>query len=226
MAQERYRQAAMDLATHKALGDESRYALFCELSSAAEPCTAQELADRLGLHPNTVRLHLERLRAVGLVTVEADHRGTVGRPQHQYSVHRSSVGEQGSAYPALAAVLATLASDQGVDSDAAFEAGRAWGRTSDPDASARTESAVERLSGGMRRVGFSLAVEVAADQTRITFADCPYRDLAELHPDLVCNLHRGLCEGLIESSAGGTLEDFVALHHDEPCHMAVKTTVS
>ena len=35
---------------------------------------------RLGLHANTVRLHLERLREAGLVDVEAVHRGTVGRP--------------------------------------------------------------------------------------------------------------------------------------------------
>ena len=33
-----------------------------------------------GLHANTVRLHLERLREAGLVDVEPVHRGTVGRP--------------------------------------------------------------------------------------------------------------------------------------------------
>ena len=68
----------------KALGDETRYAMYRELATSTAPLSAQELADRLGLHANTVRLHLDRLRDAGLVDVEAMHRGTVGRPQHLY----------------------------------------------------------------------------------------------------------------------------------------------
>ena len=73
------------LAVLKALGDETRYAMYRRAGRARPPpLSAPELAERLGLHANTVRLHLERLREVGLVDVEAVHRGTVGRPQHLY----------------------------------------------------------------------------------------------------------------------------------------------
>ncbi|MGZ8765438.1 MAG: helix-turn-helix domain-containing protein, partial [Acidimicrobiia bacterium] len=52
----------LDLEVLKALGDETRYAMYRELASSTSPLSAQELADALGLHANTVRLHLERLR--------------------------------------------------------------------------------------------------------------------------------------------------------------------
>ena len=86
-----YRQP-VDLEVLKALGDETRYAMYREIASATVPLAAQDLADRLGLHANTVRLHLERLREVGLVDVEAVHRGRVGRPQHRYSLAAGAPG--------------------------------------------------------------------------------------------------------------------------------------
>src|SRR5215203_2499625 len=71
-----------ELAVLKALGDETRYAMYRELATST--LSAPELAERLGLHANTVRLHLDRLRDAGLIEAEAIHRGTVGRPQHLY----------------------------------------------------------------------------------------------------------------------------------------------
>ena len=52
------------LAVLKALGDETRFSMYQELASSTAALTATELAERLGLHANTVRLHLERLREV------------------------------------------------------------------------------------------------------------------------------------------------------------------
>src|SRR5262249_35232077 len=67
-------------------GDETRYAMYRELATSTRPLSAQELADRLGLHANTVRLHLDRLRETRLVEAEGRHRGTAGRPQHPHSL--------------------------------------------------------------------------------------------------------------------------------------------
>ena len=80
------------LAVLKALGDETRYSMYEELSGSTRGLTAAELADRLGLHANTVRLHLDRLREANLVTVEPVHRGNVGRPQHVYSLASGAPG--------------------------------------------------------------------------------------------------------------------------------------
>lgn len=69
---------------YKALGDDTRYALFVELMASPRPLSTAELAERFGLHPNTVRPHLERMREAGLLEVAVECRGTVGRPQHRY----------------------------------------------------------------------------------------------------------------------------------------------
>ena len=45
--------------------------------------------------------------------------------------------------------------------------------------------------------------------------------LAEAYPELVCNLHRGLCEGVVDSVGGGSVEEFATLYDPEPCHVVV-----
>src|SRR4029453_10368210 len=70
----------------RVLGDNTRYAIYLELARSPRPLVTAEIAETLGLHPNTVRPHLERMREVGLLDVEADARGTVRRPEHRYSV--------------------------------------------------------------------------------------------------------------------------------------------
>lgn len=92
----------------KALADDSRYALFSELGRGEAPLSTMELAGRLGLHPNTVRLHLERLRAAGLVRSATDSRGGVGRPQLLWSVvpDAPSFGFEPDGFRVLAHLLA------------------------------------------------------------------------------------------------------------------------
>ena len=117
-----YRQARMDmLAVLKALGDETRFSMYRELASSTHPLSAHDLADQLGIHANTVRLHLERLREAGLVEVEAVHRGTVGRPQHVYALASGApgLGFDPPSYTLLAGLLAALAERMGADAEEA-----------------------------------------------------------------------------------------------------------
>jgi predicted ArsR family transcriptional regulator len=209
----------------KALGDETRYALYQELSQTTAPLSAQELADALGLHANTVRLHLERLREAELIEVEAIHRGTVGRPQHRYSLAAGApgLGLDPPAHVLLAGLLAALAERVGADADEAAEIGFAWGG----EAVARTRSrdCVSTLERQLATLGFEPATGPADGEaeggTRIEFLHCPFRELAEAYPELVCNLHRGLCEGVVDQVGGGRVEEFATLYDPEPCHVTV-----
>ena len=217
----------IDLGVLKALADETRYAVYRELASSPGPLSAPELADRLGVHANTVRMHLERLRDAGLVDAEAVHRGTVGRPQHLYFLAPGapSLGFDPPAHALLAGLLAALAERVGADPNDAADTGHAWG----VEAARRTRSrsCVRALSGELERLGFEPAVTPGDGRsegaTRIDFLHCPFRELAEAYPELVCNLHRGLCEGMVDELGGGSVEEFSTLYDPEPCHVTVAT---
>ena len=73
------------LSLFRLLADSSRYAIYQQVAQAEQPLSTTEIADRLDLHPNTVRLHLEKMREAGLVLVSTDRHGSVGRPQHRWA---------------------------------------------------------------------------------------------------------------------------------------------
>lgn len=209
----------------KALGDETRFALYRTIATSTGPLSAHELAERLDLHANTVRLHLERLRDADLVEVEAVHRGTVGRPQHLYFLADGapSLGFDPPAHALLAGLLAALAERIGADADDAADTGHAWGV--EAGRRTRARSCLKALEDELGRLGFEPSTETADGEyegsSRVHFLHCPFRELAEAYPELVCNLHRGLCEGVVDQVGGGMVEEFATLYDHEPCHVTV-----
>ena len=150
--------ASVRLAILKALGDNTRYAIYLELARSPSPRSTAEVAETLGLHPNTVRPHLERMRDVGLLDVAADARGTVGRPQHRYSLAADapSLGLEPPAFPLLARMLANAAAAAGVAAPDAVEASREQGRALAADR--RTTPCVAALVAALDDLGFDPAV--------------------------------------------------------------------
>ncbi len=215
------RESSKQLAVLKALGDETRYAMYEELARSTAALSANDLAEALGIHANTVRLHLERLREVGLVDVEAVHRGTVGRPQHLYflSAGAPGLGFDPPAHALLAGLLAALAERVGADASEAAGTGRVWG--AEAGRRTRSRSCLAALEAELAKLGFEPALEADSATGRIEFLHCPFRELAEAYPELVCNLHRGLCEGVVDAVGGGTVEEFATLYDVEPCHVTV-----
>jgi predicted ArsR family transcriptional regulator len=216
------------LAVLKALGDNTRYAIYLELARAPRPLATAEIADTLGLHPNTVRPHLERMRDVGLLAIETDARGTVGRPQHRYSLapDAPSLGLEPATFPVLARMLLRVAAAGGVGRDDVVEAGREQGEVDawalaralgldldEPDAGTCVEGLVARLDA----LGFDPAVAADDDQATVAFAHCPYRDLAEAQPEIVCALHQGLVEGIVDTLGGAAVDAFHPLTARTPC---------
>ena len=148
-------KGVLDLGVLKALADETRYAVYRELAASPGALSAPDLAERLGVHANTVRLHLERLKDAGLVDAEAVHRGTVGRPQHLYFLAPGapSLGFDPPAHALLAGLLAALAERVGADPDEAAETGHAWGAEAGRRARGPTAAAGTRPTPGRRRTG-------------------------------------------------------------------------
>jgi predicted ArsR family transcriptional regulator len=210
----------------KALGDNTRYAIYLEVVRAPTPRSTGEVAETLGLHPNTVRPHLERMRDVGLLDVEVDSKGMVGRPTHRYFVAADapSLGLEPPAFPVLARMLVSAAGALGIGGDDVVEAGREQGRAMARTARRRDDDCVAVLNRALEVLGFDPASETDADGTTIAFTHCPFRELAESHPEVVCHLHRGIVEGVLESGDRDdavTVESFHTLADREPCQVVL-----
>ena len=82
--------------THRALASQSREQLLHLLNESDEVLTISELADRTGLHPNTVREHLNILIAAELVNSESQTSGGRGRPT---ALERRALGHSSDPLP-------------------------------------------------------------------------------------------------------------------------------
>jgi predicted ArsR family transcriptional regulator len=113
---------------HRALADAHRVRIVEELRAAEGGLDAAELADRVGLHPNTVRWHLGILADAGLVGSSPAARARPGRPRTLYSLEPEPAEHGTDEHRLLATVLtgALAASEDGAVR--AEEAGEAWGR--------------------------------------------------------------------------------------------------
>ena len=211
------------LAVFKALGDNTRYAIYLELARAASPRSTAEIAEVLELHPNTIRPHLERMRDIGLLQVVVDARGTVGRPQHRYSLspEAPSLGLEPSSWPVLARMLADVAAFMAPEVDDVAALGEEQGRAAADRR--RGTPCVAALDDALAELGFDPASAVEGKVATIAFTHCPFRELAEQYPDLVCNLHRGLIEGFVDELGGAEVVAFATVADRDPCHVDLVT---
>lgn len=206
-----------DLLTHRALAEVSRVRILEELQRSRRPLDAAEVAERVGLHQNTVRSHLEILRQAGMVGAESERRGTPGRPRLVYRATAATQAEEPTGFRLLAYILAGYLSASAADPSAvATEAGRAWGRylveRPAPFARMTRQEALERVVELLDRLEFAPKL-VQDGETRIDLHHCPFRDLAVAHPEITCAVHLGLIRGaLAEMGApieGERLDPFV-----------------
>lgn len=225
----------MRLDVLKALGDNTRYAIYLELARSSRPLATSDIAESLGLHANTVRPHLERMRDVGLLDVQVGGRGDVGRPQHRYSVAADapSLGLEPPTMPVLAAMVLSLATRLQASPDDAIAVGTDEGRRrATPYASA--PSTLEALVSDLDKLGFDPVVtdavaeagddreELSDDASAVVaFANCPFADLAREHPELVCGLHKGLVAGFVAGMGDAETRDFCTLTSRTPCRVTV-----
>lgn len=226
----------MNLDVLKALGDNTRYAIYLELARSPRPLATADIAEMLGLHANTVRPHLERMRDAGLLAVEVGGRGDVGRPQHRYSIapHAPSLGLEPPSIPVLARMVLSVAKRLHASAEDAEAVGNDEGRRrARPYATA--PSTLEALVSDLDRLGFDpivtdarrrLSSPVGEDlpddgDAVVAFAHCPFAELAEEHPELVCGLHRGLVGGFVAEMGDAEVRDFCPLTSRTPCQVTV-----
>ena len=184
-------------------GDDRRQRLVEELRGERDGLDVQELASRIGLHQNTVRWHLGVLAEAGAVESRAAPRSLPGRPRILYRLSRSASAPAREEYRLLATILAGSVAERDGGAANAEEAGRAWGRylvrRPLPLARVSETDAVGEVVRLLDVQGF----EPDADGTEVRMHRCPFHDLAEQYPSVVCSVHRGLVSGALEELGSG-----------------------
>lgn len=171
------------------------------LSAAGSPLGAKEIGGQAGLHPNTARFHLDALVAAGLADRAPQARPGPGRPIMAYRALEAGGGAGQRHYRLLAEMLAGLIAGMPEPGEAAAEAGRAWGHylTEQPAPFERVnaDQAIQRLTATLEQLGFAPEVSAGESRPQVRLRQCPFRDVAENHQDVVCQLHLGLMQGAL-----------------------------
>ena len=172
------------------------------LRAAGSPAGVRDIADQAGLHPNTARFHLDALVDAGLAARAPKERTTPGRPSMAYRAVAGGEPMGRRRYRLLAEMLTSLIAGMlPKPGEAAGEAGREWGRylTEPPPPYQRLDAgkAVGRLTATMAEIGFAPEAVTDGTQYQLRLRQCPFREVAENHQDVVCQLHLGLMQGAL-----------------------------
>ncbi|HJA59775.1 MAG TPA: helix-turn-helix domain-containing protein [Candidatus Brevibacterium intestinavium] len=184
---------------HTGRGD--RRAEILRALRAETTATAAELAEALGIHPNTVRFHLGVLESNGDVIREQVPARRPGRPELRFRI----VARPSAARPDLLAriLLERVASAADPDSEAE-DAGRQWGTGEGTGAGGAGDAAVDGLIDTLESTGFA---PVRTEDDVIDLHSCPLREFLSTHGHLVCSIHRGLMAGYLDAAQSPSTVD-------------------
>jgi predicted ArsR family transcriptional regulator len=202
----------------RALGDPTRHAIFRYVARSEESVDVAELTELFRLNTNAIRQHLAKLLEVGLITETTARPGRPGRPRLLYDIAPGVESRWGvtGPYEQLTLLLAEIVRTGALP----VEVGRSAGRAMTTSGVAGGDG-VRRVADAMVRQGFEPEVLRQSDGAEIVLRACPWATTALADPDIVCELHRGMVEGLVEGT-DSSLED---LARENPrragCHLLV-----
>lgn len=180
-----------------ALSQPTRAQLFTLLGEMARPAGTVELAEQLGLHPNGVRMHLERLARDGLLVRESEPQPR-GRPRDVWKIAPDARpgGRAPSAYADLVRWLARATGSGSGGLRRIEAAGREIGQEL---ASSQGTTGEDAFQTTLTSLGFQPRVKArAGERLTICLGNCPYRDAVRENQPVVCTLHRGITRGLLD----------------------------
>ncbi|MDA4107882.1 transcriptional regulator [Mycolicibacterium holsaticum] len=165
---------------------------------AHAPVRTTDAAASLGLHQNTVREHLDALVDLGLVERATEPAVGRGRPAALYRPSAADPALLARDYAGLATALAGHLARTSADPQRdARAAGVEWGREL-VEGTARADGDQRKaVLDALTRLGFAPDDEGA--ERGVALRRCPLLDAARRYPDVVCQVHLGIVEGLLQS---------------------------
>jgi predicted ArsR family transcriptional regulator len=203
------------------------------LRESTSPLRIAQIAERLDVHPNTVRFHLDAMTATGQVErVHASPAGP-GRPALVFRARRGMDPAGPRSYALLAEMLASSLASGPDPVTRATDAGRAWGTRlvgrRAPSRGRNWEHAVSRLVALLDDLGFAPERRSAGGRRQIGLRHCPFLELAETQARIVCPLHLGLMQGAMAAlGTSGTVERLEPFAEPDLClaHLSVPASAS
>lgn len=186
------------------------------------------IAAELGVHPNTVRFHLDTLVIDGRVEqVEPDRRGP-GRPPLMFRPIRQMDPGGPRHYRLLAEVLTMSLAGERDPRAKALAAGRAWGQRVESAApqgkTTEPNESIDLLVDMLDELEFAPERRESDGQLQVGLRHCPFLELAEARATVVCPIHLGLMQGALASwGATITVDRLDAFVEPDLClaHLAV-----
>ncbi|MCA1843640.1 MAG: helix-turn-helix domain-containing protein [Actinobacteria bacterium] len=192
----------------KALGDPTRHAIFRAVADADGPVDIATLTGRFELNHNAIRQHLAKLCSAGLVMEEVGPATGPGRPRLQYRPVLAARGDWGipSPYEELSVMLAEMLCSGRSAREVGVETGRRMAAGL-PD----TADPVDRLEINAARHGFEPRRVERRSSVELVLGRCPFEATAAAAPEIVCELHCGIAQGIAEASGGAVeVTDLIA----------------
>jgi DeoR family suf operon transcriptional repressor len=164
-------------------------------------CTINELADSVGINPISIRHHIDRLEAEGLVSSKDELHG-VGRPRRIYFLTEAGVERFPTRYMRLTVRLLEQLKESmpGPLVSQLFQQ-MADVMIEDYAAEASTdglnmEERLVMMQKTLAREGFLVEWERQGDQIQIRETNCPYLQVSQTHPE-VCSVDQRLISALL-----------------------------
>jgi predicted ArsR family transcriptional regulator len=181
---------------------ETRSRVWALLQNTGDALGVADVAERVGLHPNTARFHLDGLVQAGLAERAIEDREVPGRPRSLYTASAEAAPTGRRSYRLLAEILASFLSSQTPQpTKSALKAGIAWGKylTNKPTPFQRIDSAgaTQQLVSVLDDIGFAPEAVTAGRRRRVLLHQCPFREVAQSHTDIICSIHLGLMQGML-----------------------------
>ncbi|MGV9803129.1 helix-turn-helix transcriptional regulator [Mycobacterium sp. NPDC003449] len=178
-----------------------REAILGLLRASAEPRSIASVADELGVHPNTVRFHLEPLLRAGRIEqVPGDSAGP-GRPPILFRASRRMDPGGPTNYQLLADILTGYVAREPEAAGIATTLGRSTSQAlvpSSPSQGAPTRTrTVTRLVELLTELGFEPEPVDGRRARNIRLRHCPFQSLAEQYGEVICSVHLGLMQGAL-----------------------------
>jgi predicted ArsR family transcriptional regulator len=180
-----------------ALADPVRRAAYQAVVAGEGPVGRDEVAEALRIGRTLAAFHLDKLVDAGLLEVTYARRSGrsgpgAGRPAKLYrrSAAEHEVSLPPRQYRGAAELLAEAVERAGADATL-YAVAREHGRD--------VGAAGEQLFAALEKLGY----EPALDGSTVRLRNCPFHQLAEQFPPLVCGMNLALLEGLAAERAPG-----------------------